>query len=285
MAKQKPVLSITMLASDRMDTLPRCLESLTPIRDAIPCELIVVNTSKNPVVHKLITEYADKVDTFEWCDDFAKARNVGVKMSEGEWLMFIDDDEWFAEPEELIRFFQSGEYKEYGYAHHRIKNYHDSEFKTYDYGWVTRLTKLWPDTAFYSKVHEYMAPRKGADKQIFATSYHSGYIFNSEEAQKEPDELRWKVQMLQEYTSVQDWKNMMQYGKKTLDYLWREARKVDVYHFSILHIGYAIALNQCGHYELVKGVYQKSQDVVKNTVAPKAYMELCMASACCSLKE
>ena len=153
MKKNKPILSISILASDRLDTLPRCLESLTPIREAIPSELIIVDTSKNSEVHEVILKYADKVATFEWCADFAKARNVGVKLAEGEWFMFLDDDEWFAEPEELIEFFQSGEYKHYGYASHRIRNYYDEDFKRYGHAWVTRLAKICPEFAFHSKIH------------------------------------------------------------------------------------------------------------------------------------
>lgn len=295
MEKKRPILSISMLASDRMDTLPRCLESLTPIREAIPCELIVVNTCKNPAVQELIEKYADKMDTFEWCNDFAKARNVGLKMAEGEWFMFIDDDEWFAEPEELIRFFKSGEYKKYGFASHRIKNFHDREFKTFGYGWVTRLIKLEKDTAFYSKIHEYLAPYVGACKTLYATSYHSGYIFETkEDAQRhfernmallekmeieEPDNLRWKVQMMQEYRTVSDFESLAKYGKKALDELWAKTQTLQLYQFASLHVGYCIGLNQTGQYEEVEKVYKKAQDVIKDTLYSKAYMELCVAES------
>ena len=139
-------------------------------------------------------------------------------MAEGEWFMFVDDDDWFAEPEELIRFFQSGEYKEYGYAHHIYKNFYDPELKTFDYAWITRLSKRWPDLAFHGKVHEYMVPRKGKCKRLHAISYHSGYIFETIETRRrhfernsklleemeveEPNELRWKMQLLQEYAGL-----------------------------------------------------------------------------------
>lgn len=295
MEKQRPILSISMLASDREDTLPRCLESLTPIREAIPSELIIVDTSKNPKVHEIIVKYADKTDTFEWCNDFSKARNVGLKMAEGEWFMFIDDDEWFAEPEELIEFFQSGEYKKYGHASHRIKNFHDPEFKTFSYGWVSRLIKLEEDTAFHSKVHEYLAPYLGECKKLYATSYHSGYIFkDQEEIQKhfdrnvsllekmeieEPDNLRWKVQMMQELRTLSDWEALAEYGKKTLDYLWSKAQTINLSQFASIHIGYAIGLNQTHQYELVEEVYGRAQKVLEETVVAKAYMELCMAES------
>jgi len=293
MAKQKPILSITMLASDRMDTLQRCLEALMPIRQAIPSELIVVDTSKNPAVHELIKKYADKVGVFEWCNDFSKARNACLELAEGEWFMYVDDDEWFAEPEELIRFFQSGEYKEYGAACHRQKHFLDPEYKTFTYGWETRLSKMWPDTAFHSRIHEYIAPRKGRTKKLLATNYHSGYIFASEESKKakfarnivlleemekeEPDVLRWKVQIMQEYAAIQDWEHMIAYGNKTLDYLWSHSGKVERYFFAVLHIMQSLALNALGRYEEVKLLYQKAWDVVKDTIAAKAYMESCMA--------
>lgn len=291
MGKVRPILSIGMLASDRLDTLPRCLESLVPIREAFPCEIIVVDTSKNPQIGEVIRKYADKTDTFEWCNDFAKARNACLNLAEGEWFMFIDDDEWFAEPEGLIEFFRSGEYQEYSYAHHRIKNYHDPEFKTYSYGWVTRLTKIFPDTAFHSKVHEYFAPFNGKSKNLHATSYHTGYMFKTKEDQmmhfrrnmqllqnmekEEPEELRWKVQILQEYCSVADWDNMEDYGKKTLGYLWGSPRTVEASQFAIIHIAYAIALLHQKHYEEVLRVAEQVADVIGDAVVANAYMKLC----------
>ena len=301
MGKSKPILSISMLASDRLDTLPRCLESLTPIREAIPSELIIVDTSNNPQVHELIVKYADKVDTFEWCNDFAKARNVGVRMAEGEWFMFLDDDEWFAEPKELIKFFQSGEYKQYGYATHKIRNYYDEDFKRYGYAWVTRLAKISPDFGFRSKIHEYMAPLEGEPKVIYATIYHTGYVYKTEEEKRahfkrnasllekmeeeEPDNLRWKKQMLQEFLTIGDWEGMVRYGKRTLDYLWSTPGTVDASSFGVLHIGYAIALHQTKRYELVEDVYNKARAVVENTLLAKAYMEICMAQSCWELEQ
>lgn len=295
MEKKRPILSISMLASNRMDTLPRCLESLTAIREAIPSELIIVDTSKNPKVHSLITEYADKTTTFEWCNDFSKARNVGLKMAEGEWFMFIDDDEWFAEPEELIEFFRSGEYKKYGHASHRIKNYHDPEFKTFSYGWVSRLIKLEKDTEFRSKVHEYLAPYVGECKKLYATSYHSGYIFKTMEDVKkhfdrnvsllekmekeEPYNLRWRVQMMQELRSLREWGKLAEYGKETLAFFWSKSQTLDLYQFASLHIGYAIGLNQTQQYEEVEKIYKKVQDVVKDAMCSKAYMELCVTES------
>ena len=58
---KRPVLSISMLVSDRLDTIQRCLDSLKPIMDAIASELILVNTSKNDKVRDVIEKYTDKI--------------------------------------------------------------------------------------------------------------------------------------------------------------------------------------------------------------------------------
>ena len=98
MAKEKrPMLSISLLASNRPDTIRRCLDSLKPIMEQISSELILVDTSEREEIHKILTEYTNKVITFHWCNDFAKARNAGLKEAKGEWFLFLDDDEWFTE--------------------------------------------------------------------------------------------------------------------------------------------------------------------------------------------
>ena len=89
MNNQKPVLTISLLISNRLDTIPRCLDSLAPIMEAVPSELILIDTSKNSEVHELLLKYTDQVYEFEWCHDFAKARNEGLKRAKGEWFMFF----------------------------------------------------------------------------------------------------------------------------------------------------------------------------------------------------
>ena len=106
------LLSISILMSGRKETR-QCLESLIPIMDAIPCELILVDTGCDDETREILKEYTDNIITFEWCNDFAKARNVGLQRAKGKWFMFLDDDEWFVDTSEIIEFFKTGEYKNY----------------------------------------------------------------------------------------------------------------------------------------------------------------------------
>ena len=74
-----------------MDTIPRCLDSLAPLMEAVPSELILIDTSKNPEVHQLLLEYTEHVYEFEWCKDFAKARNEGLKHVDGKYVNFFEN--------------------------------------------------------------------------------------------------------------------------------------------------------------------------------------------------
>jgi len=52
MSDKNVILSISLLTSNRLETIPRCLDSLKPILEAIPSELIIVDTSNNPEVYE-----------------------------------------------------------------------------------------------------------------------------------------------------------------------------------------------------------------------------------------
>ena len=210
MGEIRPQLTISLLISNRIETIPRCLDSLRPIMDAIPCELILTDTSRNPEVHKLLLEYTDKVYEFEWCNDFAKARNLGLKKATGEWFMFLDDDEWFADSKALIEFFRSGEYKNYDYAKYKVRNFKDTESVYYDDCWLERLFRIEDDSHFIRKIHEHFSPMKGREKNVSALVYHSGYIYETledrrkhfernktlllEMIKEEPDNIYWWLQ-------------------------------------------------------------------------------------------
>ena len=109
---QNILLSISLLVSNRIDTIRKCMESIKPILEAVPSELIAVDTGCTDGSVKIVEEYADKIIKFKWCDDFSAARNTGLKAACGEWFMFIDDDEWFEDVDDILNFFKSGKYRQ-----------------------------------------------------------------------------------------------------------------------------------------------------------------------------
>jgi len=295
MSEKKPLLSISLLTSNRMDTIPRCLDSLKPILEAIPSELIIVDTSNNPEVYACNLKYTDKVEKFEWCNDFAKARNVGLEKAKGEWFLFIDDDEWFLDSNPLIEFFTSGDYKNYGYAYHKIRNYSDTDYREYGDAWLKRLVKLQKDTKFHSKIHEYIAPVVGDGKYLEALIGHTGYIYKSQEdkeahyernatllermEQEEPDNLRWRTHRIQEYRFIGAWEQLEAYCKNTVEYLHDKKLRCRVEELMQVYLGYMIALNRNKKSAEIKDFYDKYYHTSENTLLSRAYMDFIMAIA------
>ena len=233
----RPPLSISLLASGREDTIEKCLSSIYPLKETIGAEIIVVDTDPNHKdnVHSILEKYADKIIRFEWCNDFAKARNAGLKECSGEWFMFIDDDEWFINTEEIEEFFTSGEYKEYNCASYKIRDYGNKEGTKFREEWMLRMVHRNNETAFWGRIHEYLYPVLHPQKVFNSCIEHYGYVFESKEEnfihaernisllkeaiRDEPDNSRWQMQLALEYKAIGNSQKMLEACDKGLELL------------------------------------------------------------------
>ena len=57
-------------------------------------ELMVVDTGSTDGTVMKAVNLGAKVSFFEWCDDFAAARNYGLAQLTGDWVLMLDGDEW-----------------------------------------------------------------------------------------------------------------------------------------------------------------------------------------------
>ena len=241
MKTDKIVLSISMLISGQ-ENMDKSLASLHFFKEALPCEIILVDTGCSAEGRALAEKVADQIIDFKWCDDFAAARNAGLKKCKGEWFLYLDDDEWFENPKEIIEFFKSGEYKEYNSATYRVRNYLNMQGTVFEYVRVTRMTKIEPDTKFCGRIHEYLHPYKAPQKVFMDYVHHFGYVFTNDEDKKkhsarnikpliemvkeEPDRLRWRIQLAQEYFFIDDYKETIAVCESGLQY-WNHHKKND----------------------------------------------------------
>ncbi len=96
MSTSTPIeLSIGMIVKNEIRYLQACLDSLQPLRDAIPCQLIITDTGSTDGTRELAQKYADDFLDFQWIQDFSAARNTGVQVAKGRWFAFVDADNDF----------------------------------------------------------------------------------------------------------------------------------------------------------------------------------------------
>lgn len=233
-------LTISMLVSDRMETLGKSLASISPLLGELDSELIIVYTGKSPDTLRLAEQYTSHIIPFAWCDDFSRARNAGLKEARGEWFLYLDDDEWFEDVEDILRFFKSGEYKDYQSALYVQRNYNDWDGASYVDANVGRMCRITPGTKFVYPIHENLYPFAEPYKQLKSYVHHFGYIRDTGNLSADPKFQRnlslllksYKekptsqicAQLAQEYKSVSDYAAAVRYCREGLKLAEKEQR-------------------------------------------------------------
>ena len=87
----RPRVSLTMIVKNEAATLGQCLAS---VRDLVD-EMIVVDTGSKDNTKEIAVQCGARVFDFSWCDSFAAARNEALRHAPGEWILWLDADEYF----------------------------------------------------------------------------------------------------------------------------------------------------------------------------------------------
>lgn len=85
-----PRLALVMIVRDEERCLARCLESARAHVD----QMIVVDTGSTDDTVAIAERCGAAVHHFPWCDDFAAARNAALDLSDADWNLVLDADQW-----------------------------------------------------------------------------------------------------------------------------------------------------------------------------------------------
>ncbi len=226
------LLSVMILVSDREDTIERCLHSITPLLEQVPSELIAVDTAGNKKCMKAVYRYTQKVVVFPWCEDFAAARNAGLSQAKGDWIMILDDDEWFEDVSEVCEFFLKEIYKKYQSAAYLVRNYSNQEGTNWNDGIVIRLAKRYTDSHYFGRIHEQLSPLEEPTYYMKAYVHHYHYAYRTEEERiyhnqrnmelllqcrrEEPKNWQAATHLLREYLLTGEFVHALDLGKELL---------------------------------------------------------------------
>lgn len=84
-------ISSCLIVKNEAENIVRCLESIKDISD----EIIVVDTGSTDNTKEIALSYGAKIYDFEWNDNFSDARNFTLSKASGDWIIFLDADEYF----------------------------------------------------------------------------------------------------------------------------------------------------------------------------------------------
>ncbi len=259
----KIILTIGMIVKNEEKYLDRCLSAIKPILDNVDSELIITDTGSTDRTVEIAKKFTDKVLHFDWINDFAAARNFGLEKAQGEWFMFVDADDIFRSCDNIIRFFNSGEYKKYNSATYVSSNF-TNDINTVTVYRAQRLTRIKPNTKFEGIVHELMNTFGSPVKHLADTADHYGYIYTDKsdaakkskrnielllkryQTEKNPDPIIFS-QLHDSYLTGDDEKNALKYLNIGIDHC--KARK---------HIVLAVLYVRKAFYEISKDQYENA---------------------------
>ena len=214
----KPLLSIGIIFKNEIRCLERCLKSLQPLRDMIPCEVVMADTGSDDGSREVAERYADILFDFPWINDFAAARNAVMDHSSGDWYLSIDADEWLGgDLSELAKFVQPGNKFKGNVASLSILNYTTPDLDdNYAEFLIYRLFRMSTGVRYEGAIHERWPYEKTGTRAAFQLSrtilHHDGYVGLYGEAgkakrernlallrealEKDPDNIRTLVEWL-----------------------------------------------------------------------------------------
>lgn len=213
------LLTIGVPVSNQIETIDRCLSHIKPLLDELDSELLVIDTGSHDGTIDVCKSYGARIVSFPWCDNMSAARNMGIYHAQGAWYLSIDDDEWFEDVEDILRFFKSGTYKKCDAATYIQRNYVFATGEMHTDDICLRLARITPELHFEGRIHDaIILPEHFKVSQLSSYVHHYGFARDDERKLKEkykrnasillkdvyeyPTNLRYNFQLANEIKNV-----------------------------------------------------------------------------------
>ena len=226
----KPLLSIGMIVKNEIRCIERCLHCLQPLRDSIPCELVIADTGSTDGTRTVLERFADILFDFPWCDDFSAARNAVLDHCSGKWFFAVDADEYL-DPDfsQLIDLLTGPDADHYIRAAINQYNYPDIEMTGGAADFLAiRLARREKGLRYTGRIHEALAPVRADQCKLLpdVKLHHDGYAAD----RKDPRRMERKAERNLELLDLElkrDPQNLQRLAQCVESSLWFPAREAD----------------------------------------------------------
>lgn len=145
-------ISAILIVKNEERFLDACLASLRDVVD----EIVVVDTGSTDRTVEIAQNYSAVIGNFEWCQDFAAARNASIELATQPWLFWIDADE-VLQPGAVQMLTEAVMRPHMGGYLVRLVNFLDEKRQTQFVHTAVRLFQNRADIRFMGKIHEQVA--------------------------------------------------------------------------------------------------------------------------------
>lgn len=221
-------ISACMIAKNEEKNIETCINSYKNIVD----EIIVVDTGSSDRTIEIAENLGAKVYFFEWINDFAAAKNFALSKVKGDWIIFLDADEYFDEASakkirNIILSLKNSKYTAIGC---KLINIDKVKNKLIDSFMQVRIFKNDKNIRYENSIHEALKAKRGKIELISfykeLSIYHTGYStdINKNKAKRnleiildkikvEGDNHKYYRYLCDCYFSLMDYENALKYGE------------------------------------------------------------------------
>jgi glycosyltransferase involved in cell wall biosynthesis len=165
-----------MICKNEEKNIEKCINSYKEIVD----EIVVVDTGSEDNTVYLAKKLGAKVYDFKWIDDFAAAKNYAIDKAKGDWIIFLDADEYFDKnsSHNIKNILKSINNKKYDAVGCKLIDIDDYE-NLIDSFMQIRIFRNKPSIRYKNNIHEVLSKKNGKLELISyydeLNIYHTGY--------------------------------------------------------------------------------------------------------------
>lgn len=246
-------ISACYIVKNEENNIGKSIASLQGMYD----ELIVVDTGSTDKTVAAAGEYGAEIDYFAWQEDFSLARNYALSKATGDWIIFLDADEYYdgsLSIREYLRVLADENPRKEAVL---VPLYEAHQQQTPPMH-VVRLFRRRPDIYYKGKIHEQLSKESGkldyilADKLTFIhTGYHPSKMVEKSkrnlhllltEIEKNGDRDDYYYYVAECYFGLQEYGKAIEYIRKAIASPVRHYREEANYYHILLE-----SMRQCGY--------------------------------------